>query len=242
MMLGSTVLLTSLAESVSANPISTPFDYAFEIAVVNFPINGFLLLGVYFALIKRGAHIMYFGPRNFVIVFLMCTGIISFTGGIVDSAAYTTRSVPVFLVATALIGVIAGLVAHRYLRLEFEASWVVGVVFFTVNLASWSILANDTVIIIAWDFCIAIWIVSFLFFVTLLIVAKGHQGGIKARRYSAMSAPQPRPTFPSEPSAYPVKVRSPDVTETSKGIVMESVVVAGCCLFMLMYAYTVWMF
>lgn len=236
------VLLSFLSSPVAANPVSTPFDFAFEIAIFNFPINGFILLLVYFTLIKRGAHAMYFGPRNFAIIFLMCTAIISFTGGIVDSAAYMTLSIPVFIVATALIGMIAGIVAYRFLRLDFEASWVVGVVFFTVNLISWSLLASDAIIDIAYDYCAAIGMLFLAFLATLILLAMEHQGGTRARRYGAKPAPSHRPYLPEAASSYPVKVRHPDGTEETTGIVVESIVAAGCCLSLLVFAYSIWLF
>lgn len=236
------ILTSSLSRPVSANPISTPFDYAVEIAAFNFPVNGFLLLALYFALVKRGAPATYYGPKNFFIVFLACTAIISFTGGIVDSAAYMTLSLPVFIVATILIGMIAGTVAFRYLRLGFEASWVVGVVFFVVNIMIWTLLASDAVIIIAWDYCYAIWFLFCIYLFILAVLSKEHQGGIQARRFGALSDPSPKPRQPDEVSAYPVKEQWSNGVGSSKAIVAEAVMVAGCCLFLLVFAYSVWMF
>ncbi len=238
----SSVLIASmLSSSAEANPISTPFDYAFEIAIFNFPINGFLLLAVYFALVKRGANAMYFGTRSFVIVILCSTTIISLTGGLVDSVAYMTLSFPVHLVATCLIGVIAGVVVHRYLRLDFEASWVVAIVFFFVNLISWTLLASDAIVMIAWEYCAALWILSLAFMATLLIVAKEHQGGIAAKRYSALSDPPPTSRLPGTASSYPVKVTPWTPTSAvASNIVREIVLVSVFCFVMFYLAYFLW--
>jgi hypothetical protein len=233
---------TSLSRSVSANPISTPFDYALEIAVFNFPLNGFLLLALYFVLVKRGAPATHFGPKYFFILFLACTAIISATGGIVDSAAYMTFSLPVFIVATALIGMIAGIVAYRYLRLGFEASWVVGVVFFVVNLMSWTLLASDAIIIITYEYCYALWIVLILYLFILAVLAKEHQGGVRAVRFGTPTDPRQRPIPGYQAETYPVMDQWPSIADSTKTIVVEAVVLAGCSLLMLIFLYSVWFY
>jgi hypothetical protein len=57
-----------------------------------------------------------------------------------------------------------------------------------------------------------------------------------------MPGPAHQPYLPEAVSAYPVKVGHPDGTEEATGIVAESIVAAGCCLSLLVFAYSIWMF
>jgi hypothetical protein len=235
MVASSAMAIVSMASRVvSANPVASPFDYGIEIAAFNFPINGFLLLGIYAILITRRTKAHVFGPFKFFFLFLACTGIISFTGGIVDATAYYTESLPVFLVATALIGMIACLVAYRYLKMDFVASWVVGGFFLIVNLISWTLLASDIMIDVAWDHCYVIWVFTFVFVFVLLVFSMKHQGGSFAEPYGFEVEPWP-PIIPETPSEYPVKVPSRIPPIASDGLLVESLVVAGGCLCLVFY-------
>lgn len=223
-----TVLVATvlLATPVRANPVATPWDYSFEIAFVNFPINGFLLLAVYFALRKRGAEAFPFGAWRFILIVLASTTIISCTGGMVDSAAFMTESLPVFLVATALIGVIVTTVALRYLRLDFEASLSMGLVFFVVNLMSWTVLMSDVYFDIAIDFCAAIWVIYALFLVTLVIVALKHYGGSVIMSYEIPKGMRDKMPTPGEIAAYQLSVPSTRPQGRVDALVFEAWLVA----------------
>lgn len=172
----SAALLSSFTGTVAANPVASPFDYAIDIAIFNYPINGFILLALYISLVRRGAAAGHLGPNYLFMLFLTSTAIISLTGGMVDSAAYTSDSAAVYLVATVLIGMITALVAQRYLRLEFQASLVVGLVFFVVNIVSWTILDGGFIFDIVNMNCNVMWTVFMAFVIVLFLITRFPQG------------------------------------------------------------------
>lgn len=224
------------ATPVRANPYATPWDYSPEIAIVNFPINGFLLLVMYFALLKRGAVAYRFGAGGFILVFLASTGIISCTGGMVDSAAFMTESLPVFLVATALIGSIVTIVSLRYLRLDFNASWSMGLVFFVVNMMSWTVLMSDVYFDIAFDFCSIIMLLHVLFLITLMIVSLKHYGGSVFMKYEIPREMRESMPTPGEIAAYQLSVPSTKPQKEVDAIVFESWIVAIACAFIMFFS------
>lgn len=177
----SVALLTSLTGTVLANPVASPFDYALDIAVFNYPINGFILLALYIALTRRGASVGHLAPNHLFLLLLTSTAIISLTGGMVDSAAYTSDSVAVYLVATVLIGMITALVVLRYLRLDLQASSVVGLVFFVVNIVSWTILARGYIIDVVTMNCSVMWTAFMLFVIALFLITRFPQGASRAK-------------------------------------------------------------
>ena len=132
-----------LSGTVSANPIASPFDYSLEIAYVNYPINGLILLALYLLITPNGPNFVQMRPIKHIVLFLSVVGTISFTGAIVDSMAYTTMSLPVFLFACTIIGFIVAIVSVRYLRMDLEDGVKVGIVFLFVNLMMWSAEASD---------------------------------------------------------------------------------------------------
>ncbi len=224
------------ATPVHANPYATPWDYSFEIAFFNFPINGFLLLAVYFALLKRGANAFPFGAWRFILVVLASTTIISCTGGMVDSAAFMTESIPVFLVATFLIGAIVTTVALRYLRLDFEASWAMGLVFFVVNLFSWTLLMGDAFFDIAIDFCATIWVIHSLFLVTLVIVALKHYHGSLIKSYEIPREMREGMPTPGEIAAYQLSVPTTEPQGRVDALVFEAWALAIACILVMFFS------
>jgi hypothetical protein len=115
-------------------------------------------------------------------------------------------------------------------------------VFFIINLMSWTLLASDAIIDFTWDFCYVIWIVFALYLGSLAVMAKELQGGTVVRRYGPSTAPLPGQGRPEGASDYPVTMGSSSHDEKVTGIVVEALVVAGCCLTLLVFAYSAWMF
>lgn len=165
------IFISLTSGSVMANPIASPFDYVVEIAFVNFPINGWLLLAVYFLFKKLKNRPIAISAKIHFILFLAGVGIITFIGAIVDGAAYSTDSISVYVVATIMIGLIAAIVAHRYIRMEFKDSLFVGAIFFVINLAAWSFLMNGGLIDIAWFYTNLVWAMYISFFAALIILS-----------------------------------------------------------------------
>jgi hypothetical protein len=225
-----------MATPVRANPYATPWDYSFEIAFFNFPINGFLLLALYFALLKRGANAFRFGAWRFILVVLASSTIISCTGGMVDSAAFMTESIPVFLVATALIGAIVTTVALRYLRLDFEASWSMGLVFFVVNLFSWTMLMGDAYYDVAIDLCAVVWVLHSLFLVTLVILALKHSSGSVIKLYEKPREMRDGMPAPGEIAAYQLSVPPTEPQGRVDALVFEAWLVAIACALVMLFS------
>ena len=163
-------MIPLLSGTVSANPIASPFDYAIEIAYVNYPINGLILLALYLLITPNGPNFVQMGPIKHTVLFLSVVGTISFTGAIVDSMAYTTMSLPVFLFACATIGLIVAIVSVRYLRMDLEDGAKVVIVFFFVNLMMWSAIASDLFMDAAWDYPTIIFLVYILLLVVVSLV------------------------------------------------------------------------
>ncbi|NOQ53854.1 MAG: hypothetical protein GQ558_04520 [Thermoplasmata archaeon] len=123
-------------------------------------------MALYLLITPNGPNFVQMGPIKHAVLFLSVVGTISFTGAIVDSMAYTTMSLPVFLIACATIGLIVAIVSVRYLRMDLVDGAKVGIVFFFVNLMMWSAIASDLFMDAAWDYPTII----FLVYILLLVV------------------------------------------------------------------------
>lgn len=129
--------------SATANPVGPVLPVVGTgLVLLNFGLNGFLLLGLYY-LIGRYVNLpepLGWGP--FMSLFLGSVAIISFTGAVIDLAVWRAGSLAPILVGALLIGFIVTLVSWRYLRLTFVGGVVVGAAFSLVNLGSWFYLTS----------------------------------------------------------------------------------------------------
>ena len=220
-----------LSGTVSANPIASPFDYAIEIAYVNYPINGLILLALYLLITPNGPNFVQMGPIKHAVLFLSVVGTISFTGAIVDSMAYTTMSLPVFLIACAIIGLIVAIVSVRYLRMDLEDGAKVGIVFFFVNFMMWSAMASDLFLDIAWDFPGTLCGVYILLLVVVSFVI------IIKRSKRSPSEDYRLDTWSSLPSDHQMDDNEPKRSSDADGLVFESFTVALITLLIMFFSF-----
>ncbi len=222
---------------MAANPVASPFDFALDIAVFNYPINGFILLALYISLTRRGAAVGRLGPNYLFVLFLTSTAIISLTGGMVDSAAYTSDSVAVYLVATVLIGMITALVAQRYLRLEFQASLVVGLVFFVVNIVSWTILAGGFIFDIVNLNCSVMWTVFMTFVIVLFVITRFPHGASWATAGSPASEDGGEVARHIGQASDTAHYEVPRPHDGSLNLVVESAIICWFCIVFIVFSW-----
>jgi hypothetical protein len=164
------MLLPLLAPSALANPIATPFDYTFEIAFVNFSINGFILLFLYLSMVSLGFEPLPASPRMSFALFFMSVWIITFSGAIIDSMAFSVMNPVVYVVALVLIMFICTFVSHRYLGIPLRQAFFIGFVFLAVNTIMWTAL-TEQLIWISWDYRGVFYILDIAFILTLALVS-----------------------------------------------------------------------
>ena len=148
--------------------------------------------------------------------------------GVAEFLTYIGKSAESFY-----IGTIVTIVAFRYLCLDFEASWAMGVVFFIVNMISWTLLISEAYFLITYDFCAILWILHILFIVTLVIVAFNHQGEATFKRFGAPREKRETMPTPGEIAAYQIRAPPTEHRDRMKSLVVEAWIVAiGCFLIM----------
>ncbi len=217
-----------LSSTVSANPIASPFDDAIIIAFINYPINGLILLALYLVLTPNGPNFTQMGSTQHTILFLIVVGIMSFTGAIVDSAAYYTGSIPVFLIACTIIGIIAVIVSVRFLRMDPGNSVKTGFVFFIINLLVWSALAED--LMIGEDNIeIAIFSAYIFFYFVLVVVFY-----VKGRR-PVTAEFHPIDTWSSLPSDHEIKAPMTHRFSGTNILLLESLIVTMATFFLMIF-------
>ncbi|MCK5413999.1 MAG: hypothetical protein KAJ35_01320 [Thermoplasmata archaeon] len=130
------------SSTVSANPVSTPFDYTYEVFLFNLPLDGLLLLGMYVLFRLMGGNARPVGRHMHFIIFLTATVIIAASGALIDSVAFWVEEMDVYILSLALIASIATLCAMRYLEMGYLWSAITGVIFFLVNAMAWFTLGD----------------------------------------------------------------------------------------------------
>ena len=220
-----------LSGTVSANPIASPFDYTIEIAYVNYPINGLILLALYLLITPNGPNFVQMRPIKQTVLFLSVVGTISFTGAIVDSMAYTTMSLPVFLFACTIIGFIVAIVSVRYLRMNLEDGVKVGIVFLFVNLMMWSAEASDLFHNATWEYpgTISVMYILLIVVVSFVIVIK--------RRKPSPSEDYRLDTWSSLPSDHQIDDNKPQWSSDTDVLVLEAFTVALITFLIVYFSY-----
>ena len=218
-----------------ANPLPEgPFDYVYDIAFVNFPINGWLLLAVYILIKRLLKHPPPISAHKHFLLFITSVGTISFIGAIVDGAAYATYTFSVYLVATVMIGLVVAIVASRYVRMEFKASLLVGVFFFAVNLAAWSFFNREDITDIAWFYSYVVWAMYISFIIALIIVSIIQSRGlVKTIRYTL------DPWSSTEPD-YQMNESFAHQQDVHYRLVLESLIVCFAFFLLMFLSYEIW--
>lgn len=137
------LILIATSTSVYANPSTPPppeFDRTIDLVLPNFPINGLILLGMYFAFLMKGDLVEPRGMLRHMVAFTLSVGVITFSGALIDTVAFLEDVLVIYLAAASLIACICTAVAYRYLRMSLVFSLLTGAVFFIVNLVAWAVI------------------------------------------------------------------------------------------------------
>jgi hypothetical protein len=131
--------LVIASSSVSANPIAepTPFDLTIKLVLPNLPINGFMLLVMYYLFIRVESMPVQQGMVKHYVAFMLSVSMLTFSGALIDTVAFVSEDQMVYLAAAALIGCTAVLVSYRYLKVTPRFSLYTGAFFFIVNMIAW---------------------------------------------------------------------------------------------------------
>jgi len=166
-------LLTVLGVSGSAqaNPIGFPFYGMFGIALLNLPINGFLLLGLYLMLIDLGKQPVGNSVMDHFILFLSLVVSISLIGAMIDVTVLGGESIWLPIVGAVIIGFTTALLTYRYLQTDLRESLMIAVGFFLVNIAFWSLLDGEFIRVIESNCYAIVGIFIILFLVCLLYIS-----------------------------------------------------------------------
>ena len=156
------------SSTVSANPVSTPFDYTYEVFLFNLPLDGLLLLGMYVLFRLMGGNARPIGRLRHIVIFLMATVIIAASGAVIDSIAFGVEEMDVYIVSLVLIASIATLCAIRYLEMGYLWSTLTGVIFFLVNAMAWFTLGDPASFDLMFSFEADIYLVVYAAFLISL--------------------------------------------------------------------------
>ena len=162
------IAVLGVSGSAQADPFAFPFYGMFGIALLNLPINGFLLLGLYLMLIDLGKQPVGNSVMDHFIIFLSLVISISLVGAMIDVTVLWGESIWLPIVGAVLIGFTTALLTYRYLQTDLRESLMIAVGFFLVNIAFWSLLDGDFIRVIESNYCAVLWIFIILFLACLL--------------------------------------------------------------------------
>ena len=165
------IAVLGVSGSAQANPIATPSSGIFKIAFLNLPINGFLLLGIYLAMIHLGKQPVYSRELDHFILFLSLVISITLIGAMIDIVAFYGQTISVRIVGASFIGLTTALLTYRYLQTDLRESLLVFVGFFTVNIVSWSLMEAEFIFDIERSYCAIVGVFIIVFLACLLYVS-----------------------------------------------------------------------
>ena len=150
---------------VSANPISLPtkFDMTSDLVIPNFPINGLLLLVMYFLFVRMDGPPVQEGMVRHIVAFMISVAILTLSGALIDTVAFLSDDIGIYITSAALIGCISAGVSMRYLKVPLDFSLIIGLVFFVTNMVAW-LMVDD------WFWEKVSNVGTSLFFIGLLVV------------------------------------------------------------------------
>jgi hypothetical protein len=136
------VILVAVSTPTLANAVDPPprFDLTVDLIFPNFPLNGLLLLGMYFLFTLFGGPVKPEGYIRYIILTLFSVCLITFSGALIDTVAFLEDDTRVYLASASLIGIIVIGICYRYLRMELVFSLLAGFVFFAYNYVTWALL------------------------------------------------------------------------------------------------------
>lgn len=133
-----------LAQPVAANPIPPPGQIMAMIALVNMPINGLILVGVYVLFVRFEGAPQPMGTWRFLELAMESVILMSLMGAIIDVLfAYSSGGGIMSIVGALSIAIIAFWLADRVLRMTRRGAAAMGAVFFVVNLITWEFIVFD---------------------------------------------------------------------------------------------------
>jgi hypothetical protein len=132
-----TLTFVSLASTATADPASPSNSDPAQLAFINFPFNGIVLLVLFalFTFVNRTKTPM--GWVYYSLLVVMSSLIITFTGAVIDVVVFDVDSLAGYVVGLSAIAIICTLVGHLALRMDGLWSTLTGAVFFTVNAVAW---------------------------------------------------------------------------------------------------------
>jgi hypothetical protein len=179
--LSSLAAALAFSEPVAANPVAPPFIGAFDIAVINFSINGFLMMGLYVLLITFGRRPVVAMGVNHYVLLLALTVMITALGAMIDMLVRFGEGTPVKVVGAALVGCTTVLLCRHFLRTDRKESAIVFAGFFLINFVAWSLFGDYEIYFMESGVCAVIAVTSVLYLVTLALLTRE-----LGRRYSGV--------------------------------------------------------
>lgn len=106
--------------------------------------------------------------RHFV-AFMISVAILTFSGALIDTVAFLSDDIGIYITSAALIGCISAGVSMRYLQVPLHFSLIIGLVFFVTNMVAW-LMVDD------WFREKVSHVGTSLFFIGLLIILLHFEG------------------------------------------------------------------
>lgn len=191
--------LVALSAPASANGIITPFDYSFALIPANFPVNGLMVLAMYYIFVSFEGLPRPMGTMRHWLTTVLSVGIITFTGSLIDSAMITVDNLLFSHFAAFLIAFIVFQVVHRYLEMPYRWAAATGAVFFFANILMWSMSWESAEELDYYPWALsALWIVFALLSLAVSTATnRRREGEVPGRPISPWSTPQDAPVIPT---------------------------------------------
>ncbi len=159
----------SMTSIVRADPAAPNFVDSIGLVLINFPINGIILLVMFtlYTILNRTGTPMGWVYYSFLI--LMSVLVITLTGATIDKVVFDFDVFGVYVVGLLAITSICALVAHLAIRMDYLWCMLTGAVFFTVNAFAWYALPRNVQDPVILDNS-AIWSLIILFYILTVIV------------------------------------------------------------------------
>ena len=165
------IAVLTVSGSARANMLAPEFSGIFEIAYLNLPINGFLLLGFYLVMIHLGKQPVGNSVNDHFILFLSLVISITLVGAMIDVNVLWGESTWLPIVGAVFIGFTTALLTYRYLQTDLRESLTIAVGFFVVNIVSWSLMEAVFIFDMERNYCAVVWVFIILFLACLLYVS-----------------------------------------------------------------------
>ena len=164
-----------LAEPVVANPIPPPGQIMAMIALVNMPINGLILIGMYALFVHLEGAPPPMGTWRFLELAMESVILMSLLGAMIDMLFVVSSGGAIMSMVGALsIAAIAFWLTSRVLRMTRRGAAATAVGFFAVNFITWEFIVFDEEM---WPLFLVLLPICAVLFTSLLgwIIARHHR-------------------------------------------------------------------